>query len=181
MNSVVFCFARCQPFTRGHEKLFQTVISEARVNKADHFIFLSQTQDSKENPLLWEDKVRFAKHLFNGVKISEDRSIKTPFDALKSLGQNYKTVILVAGSDRIPTFEDRMPKYLNDFGIENFNIVSAGNRDTLSESIEGISGSKARQYAMENNFDKFASVLPESASNTIKKQMYNKVRQGLQK
>jgi nicotinic acid mononucleotide adenylyltransferase len=179
MDTAVFSFGRFNPPTKGHEKLVQAMVSVAKQHRAAHFLFLSQTQKAPTDPLSWTDKVRFVKAIFKGVSVSVDTTIKTPFQALELLGKSYKNVILVVGQDRVEDFQTRMELYTEQFGIENFQVVSAGDRDADSDSVEGVSASKARQYAADEQFDKFAETIPDSASLAIKTQIYNKVRQGM--
>ena len=56
LDTVVFCFGRMQPVTRGHEKMINRVITEAKKHQADHVVFLSQTQKLPDNPLDWNTK-----------------------------------------------------------------------------------------------------------------------------
>jgi hypothetical protein len=44
-----YTFGRLNPPTIGHEKLLDSLAKKS--GKNDYFVFLSQTQDSKKNPL----------------------------------------------------------------------------------------------------------------------------------
>lgn len=117
--------------------------------------------------------------IFTGVNISDDASIRTPFAALEQLGQQYTNVIMVAGDDRVDEFKTRMAPYAAEWGIEHFDVVSAGSRDPDAEGVEGMSASKVRQYAADGNYEGFASGIPNSANDNVKKMMFQKVRQGM--
>lgn len=178
-DTAVFTFGRMNPPTVGHEKLVQAVVKQAKANKADHHIYLSQTQKAPKDPLSWEDKKRFSKMIFKGVNISNDGSIKTPFQALEQLGQQYRNVIMVVGDDRVNEFRGKMAKYAPEWGIENFEVVSAGSRDPDAEGVEGMSASKVRQFAADGNFEQFAAGIPNTVNDKVKQLMFNKVREGM--
>ena len=56
---VAFCFGRMNPPTIGHARLLNTTSRAS--NGGDYYIFLSHTQDSKKNPLDYQNKVNFVK------------------------------------------------------------------------------------------------------------------------
>ena len=58
-GSASFCFGRMNPPTLGHKQVFETL----KNNGDDYFIFLSKTQDKKENPLSHDEKVIFLKKI----------------------------------------------------------------------------------------------------------------------
>ena len=74
---------------------------------------------------------------------------------------------------------ERMQKYLKDWGIEEFEVVSAGERDPDAEGAEGMRASKARQLAADGNFDLLAKALPDTINNATKKVVYNEIRKNL--
>src|ERR1700679_9997 len=140
-KTIVFTFGRFSPPTIGHQKLVQCVVQEAKMHRADHVVYISQTQDSKNNPLTWDFKRRVCESAFKGVNISRDIDIRSPFVALNSFIGLYENVILVVGQDQIEEFRERMTSYAEAKGFD-FSIVSAGNRIDEAEGIEGISATK---------------------------------------
>lgn len=171
-KSVVFTFGRFSVPTRGHEKLIDTVATVARNKGADHAIFVSQKQDLPKNPLSWDTKKRYLELFFPGIRISDNKSVKTPYQALEVLGKSYDTVYLVVGKDRYSEFAQGMEKYLDDFGIKNFEVISAGERDPESDSIQGISATRARLAAKENDFESFRDMLPTRANDKSAKDLF---------
>ena len=178
-DTVVFTFGRFNPPTVGHEKLVQKVQEVARNADAEHVVFLSQTQKRGKDPLDWHDKRALFQKMFPDATVSSDSSAKTPFMALEALGKKYDNVIMVVGSDRVEQFRNDMSKYSKEFGIENFDVVSAGQRDPDAEGVEGMSASKARELAAENNFDLFAQALPNSINKSTKKAVFNRIRKNM--
>ena len=184
---VYFTFGRMNPPTIGHGKLLDVLASKAR--RAPYKIFLSQSNDKKDNPLQYKDKVKHVRKMFpkHARSIILNNKIKTPFDALSFLyDQGYRKVVMVAGSDRVTEYDLRLNKYNSkkgDHGFYNFEggikIISAGERDPDAKGAEGASGTKQRKYASENNFTKFAQGLPTNMSNANAKRLFNDVRRGL--
>jgi len=176
-DTVVFSFARMQPPTLGHCKLIKKVIETAKQHNADHMLFLSQTNNAETDPLLWEDKRNIVNMMFPGLSISEDVEAKTPFHALRMLGERYDNVILVVGEDRVEEFKT-MENYTKDWGINSFAIVESGKRND-NGGVESISSTIAREYATHNKFNDFRTLLPETLSEDYVNDIFNKVRRGL--
>lgn len=159
VKSVVFTFGRFQPPTSGHQLLINTVIREAKKRNAEHRIYPSQSQDKKQNPLTHKDKVLFMRKMFSGANIVDDKSAKTPFQVLESLTkEGYSKVYMVVGGDRVSEFKTRMTKYTTQFDV--FEVLSAGDRDPDAEGVVGMSGSKMRKAALDDEFEKFMNGVP---------------------
>jgi len=161
METAVITFGRINPPTIGHQKLVDKVKQIASEVSGVPMVFLSHTQDNKSNPLDYNAKYFFARKAFGDVvKYSEHRTI---FDVLKELQDCYDKVILVVGSDRVSDFETILDKYNGkDYDFGSVDVVSAGQRDELSDEIDGVSGTKMRAYALSNNVDAFRSYLPDN-------------------
>jgi hypothetical protein len=98
---------------------------------------------------------------------------------METLGKDYDKVIMIVGSDRVERFQNDMQKYLKDWGIKEFQVVSAGERDPDADGAEGMSASKARQLAADGNFDLFSKALPNTINNATKKVVYNEIRKNM--
>lgn len=182
---VTFTFGRFNPPTVGHEKLIEKVHSES---KGTYRVYASQTHDPKKNPLSYNDKIKFMRKMFprHARNIINDVKIKTAFDALDSLyEQGYRQVTFVVGSDRVEEFKTLLNKYNGEKrsggGFYNFEggvqIVSAGERDPDSDDVSGMSASKMRAAAKDNNFELFAKGLPSAFREAQK--LFNAVRSGM--
>jgi FAD synthase len=176
---VVFTFGRFNPPTIGHAKLVDKVQEVAAKENANYIIFLSKTHKKGKDPLSWETKYNLFRKMFPHTNVSADKNINTPYVAMEELGKKYDKVIMVVGSDRVERFRNDMQKYLKDWGIKEFEVVSAGERDPDAEGAEGMSASKARQLAADGNFDLFAKALPNSINNATKKVVYNEIRKNM--
>jgi len=107
-----------------------------------------------------------------GDIINTDTTIKTPFDVLEYLNdKKFSKVVFVVGSDRVAEFKRNMSKYVDSDldNIEDFSVVSAGERDPDAEGVTGISGSKMREYVTNDKFKKFADGLMTKNTKLAKK------------
>lgn len=181
---VTFTFGRFNPPTVGHEKLIEKVHS---ISKGSYRIYASQSHDAKKNPLDYNTKIKFMRKMFprHARNIINDVKIKTAFDALDSLyTQGYRQVTFVVGSDRVEEFNKTLNKYNGEkraTGFYNFEggiqVVSAGERDPDAEDVSGMSASKMRAAAGDNNFELFAKGLPSGFKEAQK--LFNAVRAGM--
>ena len=178
MNSIVFTFCRMSPPTIGHEKLISCLVETAKLYNADHKVFLSQTHKAPNDPLEWSFKLRVCEAAFPGVSISRDPAIRTPFQALESFKGKYNKVFLIVGEDRIEEFSTRMTPYAEKWGFI-FEVISAGNRNPLTEGVEGISASKLREFAMNGEDEKFLSNLPKAINKKVGELLLRNTKKGL--
>jgi len=178
-NPAVFTFGRFNPPTIGHGKLLDKVASVR--SDAPHYIFVSHTTDSKKNPLDYETKISFMKRQFgkHTAEIVQNEGIRTIIDIMQYLEQQgHDGVIMVAGSDRVKSFNDLLQKYNGqEYKFEKIIVTSAGDRDPDSEGVEGASASKAREAVSNANIKTFAQMVqgPEQ----LIKDMYSAVRLGM--
>jgi len=90
----------------------------------------------------------------------------------------HKNVTMVAGSDRVSAFEDLLNKYNGkEYTFDTINVVSAGTRDPDADTLEGVSASKAREAAVQGDFDGFATMF--AGSEDTKRKIYNTLRQAM--
>ena len=183
---VYFTFGRMNPPTIGHEKLLNKLSSASKSNP--YRVYLSQSSDDSKNPLKYKDKVKFARKMFpkHARQILMDNKIKTPFHAMTKLyDEGFKKVVMVVGSDRVNEFDTRLSKYNGKKGAHGFynfmsiDVMSAGERDPDADGAEGMSASKMRAAAKDDDFPKFAQGLPRAISNNDAKSLYNSVRKGM--
>jgi len=168
------------PPTLGHVRLVSTVVETAKKIGGEHIVYLSHTQNATTDPLEWGFKRRVCESAFKGVNISKDITIKNPYIALEHLKEHYDKIILVAGSDQVEEYKKRFTGYAKDWNIE-FEVISAGQRINESEGVDGISATKMRNYAKENNKEKFYSGLPPTLSEQIKSMVYKNTQKGLKR
>jgi len=181
-KSVVFTFGRFQPPTSGHQLLINKVIKEASKLRAEHRIYPSHSQDSKQNPLSHKDKVLYMRKMFPKADIVDDKKAKTPYHVLESLSkEGYKKVYFIVGGDRVSEFKNGMKKYVGKDGydFDVFEVISAGKRDPDAEGVVGMSGSKMRKAAQDNDFEKFITGVPDKTPKRVAQGLFKAIRKGM--
>ena len=177
-RSVVFTFGRFQPPTSGHQLLIDKVVKEAQKRGAENKIYPSHSNDKKQNPLSHKDKVLYMRKMFPKANIIDDPKAKTPFQVLTALEkEGFNNVYMVVGGDRVSEFKTRMKKYTDAF--DTFEVISAGHRDPDAEGVVGMSGSKMRQAAVDRDFEKFLTGVPEKAPKRISLKLFKSIRKGM--
>ena len=181
-GSISITFGRFNPPTTGHEALLSIV--KAASKGGEYRIYPSRSQDPQKNPLDPGTKVKFMKQAYpdhaNAIQNSEE--MRTIFDVLQTLdGEGYSTVNLVVGGDRVSEFNSLATKYNGDlYNFDQIKVSSAGDRDPDGEGVEGMSASKLRKAAMDDDYDTFVSGMPEKLGRKGKQELYNTLRQAMQ-
>ena len=181
-ENATLVFGRFNPPTVGHKKLLDAALQIS--GDGDLRIYPSRSVDPKKNPLETGQKTELMKKMFpdHSDNIINDESIKTIFDALKlASNDGFSNVKIVVGSDRVAEFDNLAQKYngkLYDF--EEIETISAGERDEDAEGVSGMSASKMRKAATENDFETFRKGIPDTLDDTATKQMMNTVRKAMQ-
>lgn len=179
-KTIVFAFGRMNPPTNGHGKLVTKVKRMAQTNGADHLIVASHSYDKNKNPLDPKKKLMHLKAMFPNTNFKLSDTTHPNF--IKQLGLltgKYDNVIFIAGSDRVPEFQKLLDKYNGkDFTFKSAKVVSAGERDPDAEGVTGISASKMRLFAKNNDFKSFKRGLPAGYRGAQK--LFDDVRDGMQ-
>lgn len=177
MSKAVFTFGRMNPPTTGHEKLANKLRAVARMHKGDPLIYLSHTHKIPKDPIEYQDKVKLAKRAFgNIVKISKANTI---IRVMQELEKKYDEVVLVVGSDRVEDFKQLLRKYNGkDYSFDTIDVVSAGERDPDADDVSGMSASKMRELASNEDLKAFKEGLPRNLQRDAENIM-KMVRKGL--
>lgn len=185
-GTAYFTFGRMNPPTVGHGKLFDKLAAVS--GSSPYFIFVSQTTDAKKNPLTYSDKIKHLRKMFpkHARSVLINKNIRTAFDALTHLyDKGFKDVIMVVGADRTTEFEARLNEYNGKKGRHGFynfrsiKTVSAGDRDPDAEGVTGMSASKQRANAKNNDFASFSQGIPRGVSTRDARKLFNDVRRGM--
>jgi hypothetical protein len=156
-------FGRFNPPTIGHEKLIKK--AKEISTGGDFKIYPSRTQDANKNPLDPASKVKYMKKMFPDYKenIVNDDKMKTIFDVLVGANEDgYKKVNIVVGTERLPEFERLANQYNGQiYSFDEINVVPAGPRDPDAAGPTGMSASKLRKAAVDDNYQQFKTGLPK--------------------
>ena len=180
-SKLVFAFGRFNPPTIGHDKLMREVISQARKNGANHIVYASASTDKRKNPLDQNTKIKFMKKMFPKNKIAgAGGNQRTFMEVLKFYDKMYGEIIMIAGSDRINEFQKLADKYNGkDYNYKSIRVVSSGERDPDAEGVAGMSASKMREMAKQNDFKTFKTGLTRNLSDRDAKQLFDAVKKGM--
>lgn len=191
MKTANMFFGRFQPFTRAHEDAIQYISGV----EGTTFIFSSHTQDKKDNPLSFGEKVEIFDDMASNHTEWEHvhfpnlkkETVNSPADAIRYLGYaGFTKVNLFAGDDRMEKYRDFL-KYVGPETsirkpawpcIAEMNLISLGDRDPDGEGGPGLSGTKVRKYVRDGNFRVFLSFAPSGLTMKQLERLYNLVKRG---
>ena len=180
-QTLTLVFGRFNPPTVGHKKLLDGAKSVA--GDGDIKIYPSRSNDPKKNPLEPGQKTELMKKMFpsHSENIVNDESVKTIFDALELANNDgYSNIKIVVGSDRVSEFDNLAQKYNGDlYDFEEIETISAGERDEDSDDVSGMSASKMRKAAAEEDFATFRTGIPDNLDDKTAKQIMNTVRKAM--
>ena len=180
-QTLTLVFGRFNPPTVGHKKLLDGAKSVA--GDGDIRIYPSRSNDPKKNPLEPGQKTELMKKMFpsHSENIVNDESVKTIFDALELANNDgYSNVKIVVGSDRVSEFDNLAQKYNGElYDFEEIETISAGERDEDSDDVSGMSASKMRKAAAEEDFATFRTGIPDNLDDKTAKQIMNTVRKAM--
>jgi predicted kinase len=183
---VVMAFGRMNPPTTGHEKLVNRVKELAKDYGAPHHVIISHSVDAKKNPLDINSKVKHAQRFFPNTNIEASSKEHPTFlqHAARLHAMGHDHLIMVAGSDRIPEYEKKLQQYNGTakgslYNFKKIEVKSAGQRDPDSEGTEGMSASKMREHAQNNDFHSFKQGIPSHVPEKHAKELFRDVRQGM--
>ena len=163
-DEVTFTFGRFNPPTTGHEKLMDATKKIGR----NYRVYASHTQDANKNPLDYNTKVTYMKRMFpkHSRSIKSD-DVRTAIDvAVKLHDEGFKNLTMVVGSDRVREFQKLLDDYNGKearhgfYDFKTIKVKSAGERDPDAEGVSGMSASKMRKAAQNNDYDSFKLGLP---------------------
>lgn len=180
---VVFAFGRFNPPTTGHAKLVDVLNRLAKKVGGDAMVFTSHSNDKKKNPLNHKQKVSYLRKFFGKKVKVPDVTARTVFEIANALySQGYRSIYMVAGSDRIREFDALLKKYNGTkarhgfYKFDEIQVVSAGERDPDADDISGMSASKMRAAAEQGDFDTFKQGV---ANKQFADKLYKDVRKGM--
>ena len=168
-GTLTLAFGRFNPPTVGHQKLMDKVASSSDDN--DYMIIPSRSEDKKKNPLGVDRKAAMMRQLYpdHAEKIVNDAANRTIFDVMrKAHNDGYANVRIVGGGDRVGQFEKLANKYNGStYQFDNIEVINAGDRDPDSDDTDGMSASKMRKAAKDNDFVSFKKGMPKALGNEV--------------
>ena len=113
--------------------------------------------------------------------IVDNGDMRTIFDVLTALDSDgYSSVNIVVGGDRVSEFNSLAQKYNGElYTFDEIKVTSAGERDPDAEGVEGMSASKMRKAAAEDDFDAFSQGTPEGLGKDGSEKLFLTLRQAM--
>lgn len=179
---IVFSYGRMNPPTAGHSKVVDKVKSHADKIGANHAVIVSHSQKPKTDPLHHEHKKEYLRHVHPDVNFEHSTKEHPHFLAqLKKFHQEGHThATMVVGSDRVKQFKALAHKYNGkEYDYKKIHILSAGQRDPDAEGVTGISGTKMRNHASNNDYKSFKAGLHANHNDEQAKKLFKATRQGM--
>ena len=174
-QKIFITYGRFQPVTWGHENSFNAIKSAADKAGCDYRIFISHTNDKKDNPLKQADKLMWMKSLLpdHADKIlainpsDPQKCVRYCMTASKDIAHDYDECVYMVGSDRVNAmqylhnYNGCNPNHKSvDFSMKHFEVVSTGQRDADGKTF-AISGTKMRNWARDGDLKEFKKGLPK--------------------
>jgi nicotinamide mononucleotide adenylyltransferase len=182
-GTLTIAFGRFNPPHAGHQQLMDTAASSAEADESDYMIVPSRSNDPKKNPLDADTKIAFMRGMFpqHSSRIQNDQNTRTIFDVLKKAhNDGYANVRIVGGADRVKEFDKLANNYNGSlYQFDNVEVVSAGDRDPDADGVEGMSASRLRLAASENDFKTFRSAMPEGMPRKEVQQLFDTVKMSM--
>lgn len=180
-GTLTIAFGRFNPPTVGHEKLINTVADNSE--DGDYIIVPSRSVDKKKNPLDTDTKVDIMKQMYpqHADNIVNNPGNKTIFDVMRQAhNDGYANIRIVGGGDRVKEYEKLANKYNGStYQFDNIEVVNAGDRDPDAEGVEGMSASKMRAAAAENDFRTFRQGIPETVDNKKAMEIFTSLQKAM--
>ena len=183
-QNVAFTYGRFNPPTIAHG---QAVFGKLASVGEDYFIFSSQTQNAKKDPLDWKTKIYFMQQLFpaHAQHVVDDPSVTNIMKAVMWIwnqGYTHQLTMVIGGDRESEGFGAVVQKYNGvdsthgQYAFSEIIVVNAGARDDEAEGLSGVSASKAREAAVNGDYETFASMMPnvQAVDN-----LYQAVRKGM--
>ena len=180
-GEVSITFGRFNPPTTGHETLIRRV--KAASKNGEYRIYPSRTEDPKKNPLSPEEKINFMRKAYpeHSARIINSPDMRTIFDVLSTLdSEGFSSINIVVGGDRVSEFNSLANKYNGKaYNFEKINVVSAGARDPDADGLEGMSASKLRKAAADDDYDGFRKGCPKGLKPKDCEQLFSSLQSSM--
>ena len=185
-RAVYFGFGRMNPPTIGHGKVLDKLSSLAGSNP--YRMYLSQSQDAKKNPLGYKEKVKISRKMFpkHARSIIMAPKLRNAMEIASALyKEGFVKVVMVVGQDRLREFDVLLNKYNGKkarhgfYNFQDIKVISAGQRDPDAEGVEGMSASKMRKAAADNEYANFVLGLPKTYGDKDSKKLFNTIRNSM--
>ena len=171
-RKIFVTFGRFQPMTWGHENSFDELKKLARDNGGDYLIYISHshlTGGSKEkkmrHPVPRKEKFEWMKKISKHASHMVSLEKSSPKLVLQDCQRrDYDEAYYCVGDDEITGYIKDLPSYNRadgDYSFRHVEVRSTGKRSADGDGY-AISGTKMRDWVLNNDVGGFTSGLPKS-------------------
>lgn len=186
-SHVVMAMGRMNPPTTGHLKMIKAVHDVAKQHNADHVVVASHSNDPKKNPLPVDKKVAHLKKYSPETNfVAGSKEKPSPLHHASDLyDKGHKHLHVVVGSDRVEATKKLLNQYNGvkaahgHYNFKSITVHSAGERDPDAEGDTGMSGTKMREHAKNNDFTSFRKGIPDHIPDAHAKKIMKDVQDGM--
>lgn len=166
---VAFTYARMNPPTEGHRRVVESLIEEAKRTGATARVYLSETHDSKRNPLQSQQKLDLVRRAFPEIEVRLARTLFAAGCDLAADGGD--DAVMVVGADRASEFSKRLTAYVGtpDLPLKSIEIRA------ITRDEDDVSATQARDAAVAGDWKTFQSLSPSN----VAQELYVAVRNGM--
>ena len=170
-RKIFVTYGRFQPMTWGHENSFDALAATAKQYGGDYLIYISHsplsggTKEKKlKHPIPRKEKFEWMKKISKHSKkiISLEKS--SPKLVLQDCQRrNYDEAYYMVGEDEITGYIKDLPTYNGpngDYSFRHIEVRSTGKRSADGDGY-AISGTKMRNWVLNNDVAGFTSGLPK--------------------
>ena len=177
-RKIFVTFGRFQPMTWGHENSFDALARTANQNGGDYLIYISHshlsggTKEKKlKHPIPRKEKFEWMKKISKHSKkiISLEKS--SPKLVLQDCqARNYDEAYYMVAKDEIKGYIANLPSYNGegkDYSFRHVEVLSTGERSPDGDGY-AISGTKMRNWVLDDDVKGFTTGLPKGHGRTTK-------------
>lgn len=163
-NTLVAAFMRANPPHRGHMIFIDHLIELAKNLGGVPVVFLSQSQDNKQNPIPYDIRLEMMSRWTNGIVLDSKLKIKQPGNILHYANAcGYDKIVLLCGDDRYAKYAKSFVNFAKSrsyFNFKSVDVVCHWRYDEVYLEAAGMSGTKMREFVKNNDFKSFSHFLP---------------------
>ena len=162
-KEAIVIFGRMNPITKAH----CAMIEEAS-RKGPTLVYLSHSQNNKKDPLPYDRKIYWARKSLGPLSkcIVESDAARLIEEVLPEVNQSYDRICFMSGPDRSETMENLIKSYNGKPDRAGtihyqFSAIRFGQfgQSRSGEGLSGISATRARNAAKNNDFDEFRQMV----------------------
>lgn len=176
-----FVFDRCNPPTKGHELLANTLANQP----ADAYFYLSHKYNPETDPLDYDTKYKWCNLAFGDVvNIPNTTANSMLFAATELYEKGYNKIIYICGSEYENSMKALLDKYNGQeskHGYYRFDSIEVSTLTRIMEDVpvEKISASMQRAFVRDNDFDSFRSGCPSKLNDQQCLELFNDIKIGM--